>query len=243
MNRKKSLTTEIHSIKFTVYVKIVFIASMMFLISCKNSSDNWLQEYQKTKCEWAELELLLHQDSLKIQSKYATDLQKLNDTIGKLKLPYEQKITAIKVNEVENQENYLKLYHKATDIQSQKYGHVSTPAYEKQIAYYERKREEKTTINSIQIENLMRKEINVIANFESQKNEIQQKISNELQPILEKTKPQFNTLQIALDNLNRDFKMKVEKMKQKEQIKFYKQRDSIRANPCNFVIKWTEKNF
>src|SRR5947207_627041 len=112
---------------------ISLLLTFMILISCKKKEHSWLEEYQQTKCKWSNTEKLFKNDSLLASNKFGYKLTELNKKIKLIQEPYQDKIEAIQKQIEDVHEKHLEISRKFTDAQTQKYGHRSTPEYERKL--------------------------------------------------------------------------------------------------------------
>ncbi|HSH67380.1 MAG TPA: hypothetical protein VLB84_16670, partial [Bacteroidia bacterium] len=154
--------------------------------------------------------------------------------LTQIKKPFENQISKLNDDITNVHNEYMKVYRKAEGEQSEKYGHVSTPAYEKKINKLEIMKQEKASV-------LEKKIADVKAQMESQADfifltkqikSVENKIKNAQQSIVNSHKPSVDSLQELLNTENSNYKDLKKELNQPEQNELELKRDSIRANPC-----------
>jgi hypothetical protein len=147
---------------------------------------------------------------------------------------FEEKIAKLNEAIKEAQHEYMKAYRIAEERQNEKFGHKSTPAYEKEINKLD-------LIKQNKISNLQNK-IDQIKS-EMQKNDDYQLITNNIKVQEDKIKMSENNIVVShksvldsrqelLNVENDNFKRLKTQLTSSEQKTLELKRDSIRVNPC-----------
>jgi hypothetical protein len=208
----------------------LIVALSAVMTSCENKTENWLNDYAKTKCAYQQEQQMIQDDSVKLITPLTLKKENLLQELTLLSAPFHDRI------ELNNQKIEEELgvfgdeYRKKTDKHSAKYGHVSTPEYEKAIENLQIKRDTKIS--------LLKENIKIINNELNNDSEIQNKsLQIELLKSSVKHQPIIDSLQQELNILNINFKNILNELTQEEKENFEMSRDSIRNNPCNHVRK------
>jgi DnaJ-domain-containing protein 1 len=112
------------------YLSIVVV---LFIIGCVDRKEEWIEHYAMAKCSWQKEENALASDSVKFISPLVMEMEKLQSEKGKIAAPFNGKIKDLENQIKDEQKKYKKEYRKLTDAHNEKYGHVSTPEYEKAL--------------------------------------------------------------------------------------------------------------
>lgn len=220
---------------FLRITSVFLIASLSgMLTSCGNKTENWLNDYAKTKCAYQQEQQIMQGDSVRQISSLVLDKDKLLRELAQLSEPYNKRIEKLNAEIRDERNNYMKNYRKVTDKHNEKYGHVSTPEYEKVIENLQIKRE--TKISSLQ-ENINRINAELTSDSEFQNKSLQielleSKIDSSWNSISGKHQPIIDSLQLELNTLNRDYKNILKELSQEEKSNFEMSRDNIRKKPC-----------
>lgn len=225
---------------FLRITSVFLIASLSWMLtSCENKTENWLHDYAKTKCAYQQEEQIMQDDSVNQITPLALEKENLLQKLTLSSEPYNKSVEKLNKEIRDEGKNYMKNYRKVTDKHNEKYGHVSTPEYEKVIENLQIKRD--TKISSLQ-ENI--KKINdelssdsEIQNKSQQIELLESKIDSSWISISGKHQPIIDSLQQELNTLNRNHKNILNELSQEEKKSFEMSRDSIRNNPCNHVRK------
>lgn len=214
--------------------KTIIIAVICFLVACKSNQENWLQDYQKTKCNWLSLEEVVSKDTLKNIEKFSTQLTAINNEIEEINKPIQNSISLLNAEKEKTIQKYQDEYRKITDANSDIYGHISTPAYEKKV-------EQNTQMSDAAVKAIDDKITALQATMEKNTSykatnekriKLQEAITAENKIIKEKYKPQFDKLQYELDEQKDGFKYIVSELSDAEKQSFTRKRDAIRKKPC-----------
>jgi hypothetical protein len=220
--------------------KTTFIFLTFFVFtSCKYKENSWLNNYKEIKCNYAKIEELRSNDSLNKISKLAKELSEIKLEISKIEKPINNEIAKLKNSRSEVVIESLNASNKITEIQTDKFGHKSTPEFEHKLAENEEKSNLKTKVFENKIEFLNQKLIrnNTYQELKKRESKIKSEINEACISIKEKYSKQFENLQYELNYLNIQFKEIASNLSDQERKKLTKSRDSIKQNPCNFTIK------
>jgi hypothetical protein len=213
----------------------LFLAWLIGLASCVNKEDQWLNQYKKTKCAYKTEYDKLKSDSLIHIEVLLPKKVNLQKELSEFKVMYESKIKRLETTIEKTEAEYLKLSKIARDKQNEKYGHISTPDYEKKLEQIE-------TIRALKINQLREKIVDVKREMESE--DVYISITNELKKqedrikslsdsIVKAHEPTLDSLQNALNIENEYYKRLYNGIPESERAIFKQKRDNIRMNPCN----------
>ena len=217
----------------------LIVALSAVMTSCENKTENWLNDYAKTKCAYQQEQQMIQDDSVKLITPLTLKKENLLQELTLLSAPFHDRI------ELNNQKIEEELgvfgdeYRKKTDKHSAKYGHVSTPEYEKAIENLQIKRDTKISLLKENIK-IINNELNNDSEIQNKSQQIEllkSKIDSSWNNISVKHQPIIDSLQQELNILNINFKNILNELTQEEKENFEMSRDSIRNNPCNHVRK------
>ena len=217
----------------------LIVALSAVMTSCENKTENWLNDYAKTKCAYQQEQQMIQDDSVKLITPLTLKKENLLQELTLLSAPFHDRI------ELNNQKIEEELgvfgdeYRKKTDKHSAKYGHVSTPEYEKAIENLQIKRDTKISLlkENIKIINNELNNDSEIQNKSLQIELLKSKIDSSWNKNSDKHQPIIDSLQQELNILNINFKNILNELTQEEKENFEMSRDSISNNPCNHVRK------
>jgi hypothetical protein len=217
-----------------MYKTIIIVVISCLLVACKSKQENWLQDYQRTKCNWLKLEATEDKDTLNNIEKFNTQLTAINDEIGAISKPIQNSILLLYTEKEQTIQKYHEEYRKITDAHSDIYGHVSTPEYEKKVEQNSKMSDAAVKIIDDKITALQatmeRNENYQTANAKRIK--LLETITAQNKIIKEKYKLQFDELQYILDEQNSNFKYILSELNDTEKQIFTRKRNDIRKNPC-----------
>ena len=217
----------------------LIVALSAVMTSCENKTENWLNDYAKTKCAYQQEQQMIQDDSVKLITPLTLKKENLLQELTLLSAPFHDRI------ELNNQKIEEELgvfgdeYRKKTDKHSAKYGHVSTPEYEKAIENLQIKRDTKISLLKENI-NQINEELSNDSEIKNKSQEIElleSKIDSSWNSIIDKHRPIIDSLQQELNTLNRNYKNILNELSQEEKKSFEMSRDSIRSNPCSYDRK------
>ena len=217
----------------------LIVALSAVMTSCGNKTENWLNDYAKTKCAYQQEQQMIQDDSVKLITPLTLKKENLLQELTLLSAPFHDRI------ELNNQKIEEELgvfgdeYRKKTDKHSAKYGHVSTPEYEKAIENLQIKRDTKISLLKENI-NQINEELSNDSEIKNKSQEIElleSKIDSSWNSIIDKHRPIIDSLQQELNTLNRNYKNILNELSQEEKKSFEMSRDSIRSNPCSYDRK------
>lgn len=220
--------------------KITSIILIFFVFaSCKYKENSWLNNYKEITCNYKKIEELRSNDSLNKISKLGEKLSQIKTEISKIDKPIIEQITRLENSRSEIVVEYLSKSNQITDQQTDKFGHISTPEFEKKISENEKEANSKTKVFESKIEFLSQKlaENNKYQELKAKESKIKSEIAEEYISIKEKYSKQLENLQYDLNYLNNQFKELASNLNTQELKTVTKNRDSIKQNPCNFTIK------
>lgn len=216
-------------LKINSWVLILFAFT-----SCKYKENSWLKNYKEIKCNYEAVERLRSNDSLNKIIKIGKELSEIKLEISKIEYPITQEIAKLENTKGEIVIKYLTASNKITQIQTDKYGHNSTPEFEHKLMENERKSNLETKVFENKIELLKQKlaQNSKYKELKIKENKTQSKISETYISIKEKYAKQFEKLQNDLNYLNSQFKEIKSDLDEKEKQIFIRKKESIKANPC-----------
>jgi hypothetical protein len=214
--------------------KFFAISFIAMFFSCTDKKINWLTHYSSTKCAYqTEMEKFKSDSAIQI-TPLLKECEELQKKLVVTRKPFETKIAEIEDKKTLVQKEYMKAYRKEEEKQSTKYGHVSTPAYEKKINQLEK-------IKNVKNETLQQKITLIRNDMESQSDFISltqqistlnKKINNVQEGIAIKHKKIIDSLQQMLNVENANYNVLKKELNSDEQKNIELSRDSVRANPC-----------
>lgn len=216
----------------------IFLIFFVFA-GCKYKENSWLNNYKEIKCKYAKIEELRSNDSLTKIRKLGKELSEIKIEINKIDKPIADEIAKLENSKNEIVIKYLNASNKITEIQTDKFGHNSTPAFEKELADNEKEGNSKTKVfeNKIDILNQKLAENNKYRELKTKESKINSEIAEAYISIKEKYSKQLENLQYDLNYLNNQFKEIASNLNAQDLKILSKNRDSIKQNPCNFTIK------
>src|SRR6266853_670022 len=105
---------------------------LILLFSCAKDQNEWLNRYAKYKCEYNNLLEERTQTENKILARLSQKKDSIQNQLNTLFAAEIEKIKTLNAKLILIEKNYTKEYIRLQDIQSAKYGHKSTPEYERQ---------------------------------------------------------------------------------------------------------------
>jgi len=216
----------------------IFLILFVFA-SCKYKENSWLNNYKEIKCKYSKIEELRRNDSLNKVNKLGKKLSEIETEISKIDKPIIEQITKLENLKSETVIEYLNKSNQITDQQTDKFGHNSTPEFEKKISQNEKEANSKTKVFENKIKFLYQKlaKNNKYQELKAKESKIKSEIDEEYISIKEKYSKQLESLQYDLNYLNAQFKELTANLNTQELKTLSKNRDSIKQNPCNFTIK------
>ena len=215
------------------------VALSVMLNSCGNKTENWLNDYAKTKCAYQQEEQMIQDDSVSQIAPLVLEKENLLQELNLLSVPFQNRIELMNQEIAEALIKFGEEYRKKTDKHSAQYGHISTPEYERTIENLQIKRDTKISLLKENIKKI-NEELNndsEIQNKSQQVELLESKIDSSWNSIIGKHQPIIDSLQQELNTLNRNYKNILNELSQGEKKSFEMSRDSIRNNPCNHVRK------
>ncbi|MFH6935979.1 hypothetical protein [Flavobacterium sp. FlaQc-30] len=215
--------------------KTLSIALLLALTaSCRNISDTWLKEYQKTKCEWDKKEKEFKLDSIERTAGVNAELISVKNEIARLTIPIQYQIKELDSQISKTNIKYLKKNREISDRQEAAYGHISTPEFEMKL-----KENDDNNIGEVQIlenkKKILQSKLNDNKTYQKlifRQNQIKDKTLKITQKIQENYNIIFDGLKQKLDNQNSDYRMILLDLNNIEKQNFKNQRDQINKNPC-----------
>lgn len=120
--------------------KTTLICLIFFIFTgCKYKENSWLNNYKEIKCNYAKVEELRSNDSLGKITKLEKELSEIKLKISKIDKPITKEIARLENSRSEIVIKYLNTSNRITEIQTDKYGHNTTPEFEHKLAENERK--------------------------------------------------------------------------------------------------------
>lgn len=216
----------------------IFLIFFVFA-GCKYKENSWLNNYKEIKCKYAKIEELRSNDSLNKINKLGKELSQIKTKISKIDKPIIEQVTNLENSRSEIVVEYLSKSNQITDEQTDKFGHNSTPEFEKKLSQNEKEANSKTKVFENKIEFLNQKLAKNIKyqELKAKERKIKSEIAEEYISIKEKYSKQLKNLQYDLNYLNNQFKELASNLNTQELKTLIKNRDSIKRNPCNFTIK------
>ncbi len=215
------------------------VALSVMLNSCRNKTENWLNDYAKTKCAYQQEEQMMQDDSVSQIASLVLEKQNLLQELNLLSAPFQNKIELMNQEIAKALTKFGEEYRKKTDKHSAQYGHISTPEYEKAIENLQIKRDTKISLLKENI-NQINEELSNDSEIKNKSQEIElleSKIDSSWNSIIDKHRPIIDSLQQELNTLNRNYKNILNELSQEEKKSFEMSRDSIRSNPCSYDRK------
>lgn len=217
----------------------LIVALSVMLNGCGNKTENWLNDYAKITCSYQQEQQMMDNDSVKQITPLALEKENLLQKLTLSSEPYNKRVEKLNKEIRDEGKNYMKNYRKVTDKHNEKYGHVSTPEYERVIENLQIKRDTKISLLKENIKKI-NEELNSDSEIQNKSQEIElleSKIDSSRNSIIGKHQPIIDSLQQELNTLNRNHKNILNELSQEEKKSFEMSRDSIRNNPCNHVRK------
>lgn len=213
-------------------IEIFFL--LFSLTSCVDKKEEWLQRYAQTKCAYQKEEERIKADSLKQIPSLIAEKKKLQDHLSSITAPFEKKVLELNEEIKETQREYMKAYRIAEGEQSVKFGHASTPEYDKKINRLENIKATKITSLQNKIAEIkLEMESKIDYKSISEKIQIQDlKIKATQEAIGTNHKLAIDSLQELLNVENSNFKRMKSELNRSEQKILELKRDSVRTNPC-----------
>lgn len=209
----------------------------LIAFSCQPNTEEWHATYAQYKCDYKTLteerEHTVNQRNDILTAK-KDSIQKLIETKFQDQLARMQTLR----DQIQDAEKvYTAEYRKAQDEQSAKYGHVSTPAYEKQLQRLDNQRSIKT---SVLVERLRKEESELKANSDyvalsNVKEEVENALKNVNEEVKEMYKSRVDSLQEKVNNHRIHGKEIKRSLDEKEGKAFQALTDSINNSPCKYV--------
>ena len=215
------------------------VALSVMLNSCRNKTENWLNDYAKTKCAYQQEEQMMQDDSVSQIASLVLEKQNLLQELNLLSAPFQNKIELMNQEIAKALTKFGEEYRKKTDKHSAQYGHISTPEYERAIENSQIKRDTKISLLKKKKKKI-NDELSSNSEIQSKSQEIElfeSKIDSSWNSIIGKHQPIIDSLQQELNTLNRNYKNILNELSQGEKKSFEMSRDSTRNNPCNHVRK------
>ncbi len=215
------------------------VALSVMLNSCGNKTENWLNDYAKTKCAYHQEEQMMQDDSISQIAPLVLEKENLLQELNLLSAPFQNRIELLNQEIAEALIKFGEEYRKKTDKHSAQYGHISTPEYEKAIENFTIKRDTKISLLKENI-NQINEELSNDSEIKNKSQEIElleSKIDSSWNSIIDKHRPIIDSLQQELNTLNRNYKNILNELSQEEKKSFEMRRDSIRSNPCSYDRK------
>lgn len=212
----------------------MYVLLLLTWTSCSDKKEEWLKNYSETKCAYQTVQSKIKADSIEQIPPLLSEREKLNEELIAIKVPFEKKIDGLNENISEEQKEYMKSYRKAEGEQSARFGHTSSPAYERIISELENKRDTKIALLQKQI-TCIKSEMESNEKYKAITEKIRlqdEKIKASQEGIIVKHKMVVDSLQEYLNLLNANYKNLKADQAPSEQKIFEQKRDSIRANPC-----------
>ena len=212
---------------------LIFLIFFVFT-GCNYKENFWLNNYKEIKCKYANVEELRRNDSLNKITKLGKELSEIKLEINKIANPINNKIAKLENLRSEIVIKYLNASNKITEIQTDKYGHNSTPEFEHKLAENEREGNSKTKVFESKIAILNQKLIqnNKYQELKTKESNIKSEINEAYISIKEKYAKQYEDLQYDLNYLNSQFKEISSDLSEKEKQIFTRKKDNIKSNPC-----------
>lgn len=217
----------------------LFIVFVIFIMGCVNRKEQWIEHYAMAKCSWDKEEKALASDSVKLISPLVIEMERLKIARKEIAAPFNEIIKDLENQIKDEQKKDKKEFRKLTDAHYEKYGHVSTPEYEKSLIRIQNNSNNR--IASIQ------KKIKTISDEMHSNGDYQnlvgkialiEEIIKEQDSIIQTNHaPVFDSLQDALNNLNSNYKTILNDLSNDEKQIFQSERDSIRKYPCMYDRK------
>jgi hypothetical protein len=216
---------------------ILAIPIMLVLVLTTSYADNrkiWIQEYQITKCTWAETEADFKKDSIANSAKYIIKLTEIKTEIKEIEKPIHSEIQLLNHKIGQINIKYLNKSRKISDEQERTNGHNSTPEYENRMEENDKNnnREVLALENEKAVLQLKLNENKTLQELFLKQKKMLQQIASETSVLQEKYKTTFDSLKNKLDNQNNNFKMMLEDLDNSEKERFKSQREIINSNPC-----------
>lgn len=215
---------------------------LVFLCACSNNCEDWLKRYAATKCEYLTEQDKEKQDSINQLALLIQSREILVSDYTKATSVFTEKITTLQksINKIE--EEYMASYRKISSEQNLKYGHQSTPEYDKAVATLDANKASqlKKVYEEIKSVELKRDSEPGIILLKVKMSHLDDQINNETQLLHDKHKTTFDSLQSVLNNENKSYKYILGKLNKTEQLQFEQMRDSIRKNPCIYKFNGNE---
>lgn len=216
----------------------IFLIFFVFA-SCEYKENSWLKNYKEIKCNYTKVEELRSNDSLIKTSKLGKELAEIKIKISKIDKPIDDEIAKLENSRSEIVIRYLNSSNKITEMQTDKYGHHSTPEFEDKLAKNERKSNSEIKVfeNKIKILNQKLSQNDTYQELKIEESKIKEEINEAYISVKEKYSKQFESLQYDLNYLNSQFKEISSNLNAQEINTLTIIRDSIKQNPCDFIIK------
>jgi hypothetical protein len=206
-------------------------------VSCQPGAEEWHKTYAKLKCTYenvTEERDRSEKHRVEVLKRRQDSIQNLIDVKFQIQKAKLQSLQA-EINEVDK--TYMTEYRKAQDEQSEKHGHVSTPAYERQLQRLEIQR-------AVRNESFARKfkkaekELQANSDYNALKKEIgdiEAALKNVKEEVKDIFKPRLDSLQEKVNNHRVYGKELKRSLNEKEAKTFAAKIDSININPCKYV--------
>lgn len=208
----------------------VVVVLSVILMGCQNKKENWLRDYAQTKFAYQQVQQTMNDDSVKQIASTVLEKEKCLHELALLSEQFNKAIEFLNQEIKQEQDKFVQAYRKTTDRHNEKYGHVSTPGYEKAIENLQKSRDSK--ILSLQ-ENIRKLNAELSSNPEVQKKSLQiqiltKKIDAKKNTIRTHFKSKLDSLQEKLNSLNRNFQNMLNQLPPEDKSSFKRSRDSIR---------------
>lgn len=214
----------------------LIVALTVVLNSCGNKTENWLNDYAKTKCAYQQEEQMMQDDSVSQITPFVLEKENLLQELNLLSVPFQNRIELMNQEIAEALIKFGEEYRKKTDKHSAQYGHISTPEYEKAIENLQIKRDTKISLLKEDIKQINEElsSDSEILNKSQQVELLGSKIDSLWHSISSNHQPTIDSLQQVLNKLNGNYKNIMNELSQEEKKSFEMSRDSIRSNPCSY---------
>lgn len=213
----------------------LLIAVFLFA-ACGDSSQSWLSDYSQVKCAYITTQEQKEKDKSESVRKLLEEKQQQDKGLSAAAESYTKEISEIRAKIKKTERSYHTEYRKLTDKHNDKYGHVSTPGYEKAVERLKARQSKaiEDLQNKLEAVEADMKNDTAVKKITARLAELDEEIKHAEASVEAMYKPKVDSLQRILDELNSKAKYIQADLKGKELSKFNEARDSLKVYPCNY---------
>lgn len=215
---------------------------VLLLQSCTDRKKEWESNFARVNCALQKETGKLKADSISQVLPIIFEKDSLQRELLKTRAPYERQISVLTENIARAKSDYMVDYRKETDKHSAKYGHNSTPAYERKMAQLKKLLNERVSSFEMAIgqlkERMSADENFIITTKRIEELEYQSIVMGE--KVVLQHQSVVDSLQSLLFSLDKEYKDLANKLSPTDQNDFELRRAAIQKNPC--TVKLTTAN-